>query len=432
MNSLWRIFWLELTSLVRSWTVLMLLAASLAWMFAMPRLVTGDGTVEGFRELFVSYGLGGVFTLLVIAILASATGSIASEREAKRLQLTEVRPVSAFAIAWGKMLALAAAAAFVLAFPCAVLVCSSEYAGIKCSHVFRPQLESPEEEAAKVYDAFMADPDTSPVIKRARKSTILRILAQRAKDHYQTVHTNSVASWTFPGFAEWAKANPSVEPSMRLRFATDFSQHSDVRGLVSASGFLGTVSNVTQTAVVIPMRREALASGGTGAATAKAAADVVSFANMGGNAVMLRPRQDVELLIPADAFAWNVLRSYVVMVAVLMLVAAIGVFLGAGLSRPVALFVAFVLLIVSEMSPSVIDQYPDQLESDAVDRIGLAMTRAVGRMSKPVSELSPISPLADNDCVEARDAAWAFAVDFCALPVAFSLLSAFLLRRKQE
>ena len=63
MNSLWRIFWLELTSLVRSWTVLMLLAASLAWMFAMPRLVTGDGTVEGFRELFVSYGLGGVFTI---------------------------------------------------------------------------------------------------------------------------------------------------------------------------------------------------------------------------------------------------------------------------------------------------------------------------------------------------------------------------------
>lgn len=422
MNSLWRIFWLELTSLVRSWTVLMLLAASLAWMFAMPRLVTGDGTAEGFRELFVSYGLGGVFTLLVVAVLASATGSIASEREAKRLQLTKVRPVSAFAIAWGRMLALAAVAAFVLAFPCAVLVCSAEYTGIRCSHVFRPQLESPEEEAAKMYDAFMADPDTSPAIKRARKSTILRILAQRAKDHYQTVHTNSVANWTFPGFTEWSKANPSVVPSMRFRFATDFSQHSDVHGSVSADGLLGTVSNVTQTAVVIPMRR----------AACNAVPDVVSFANTGGNAVMLRPRQDVELLIPADAFARNVLRSYVVMVAVLMLVAAVGVFLGAGLSRPVALFVAFVLLIVSEMSPSVIDQYPDQLESDAVDRIGLAMTRAVGRMSKPVSELSPISPLADNDCVEARDAAWAFAVDFCALPVAFALLSAFLLRRKQE
>ena len=424
MNSLWRIFWLELTALVRSWTVAILLVASLAWMAAMPHLVTGDGTDAGARELFVSYGLGGVFALLVIAILGSATGAIASEREAKRLQLTEVRPVSAFTIAWGKTLALSAVAAFVLAFPCAVLVCSSQYAGVRCSHVFRPKMVSPEEEAAKMYDVFMASPDTPANVKRAKKSIVLRILAQRAKDHYQTVNTNSVASWTFPGFSEWAKGNPEVEPSMRFKFAADFSQRADVHGAVSAEGFFGTVSNMTQTAVVIPMHRDAALWG--------RAADVVSFANHGKNAVMLRPRQDVELLIPADAFAWNVLRSYVVMVSVLALVAAFGVFLGAGLSRPVALFVAFVFLIVSEMSPSVIDQYPDQLESNAVDRIGLALTRAVGKVSKPVSELSPISPLADGDCVEARDAAWAFAVDFCVLPAAFALLSALLLRRKKS
>ena len=101
MTSLLRIFWLEVTALVRSWTALILLLASLGWMFAAKFLLVTDSTEEGAREMLVRYGLGGVFALLVVSVLATATGSIASEREAKRLQLTQVRPVSPFAIAWG-------------------------------------------------------------------------------------------------------------------------------------------------------------------------------------------------------------------------------------------------------------------------------------------------------------------------------------------
>ena len=108
MISLWRIFCLEVTALVRSWTALILLLASLGWIFAAKYLLVTDSTEEGAREMVVRYGLGGVFALLVVSVLSIATGCIASEREAKRLQLTQVRPVSPFAIAWGKFLALSA------------------------------------------------------------------------------------------------------------------------------------------------------------------------------------------------------------------------------------------------------------------------------------------------------------------------------------
>ena len=101
MISLWRIFWLEVVALVRSWTALMLLVASLGWMFAANFVLVTDATEEGKREMLVRYGLGGVFALLIVAVLASATRLIAPERESKRLQLTQVRPVSAFSIAWG-------------------------------------------------------------------------------------------------------------------------------------------------------------------------------------------------------------------------------------------------------------------------------------------------------------------------------------------
>ena len=420
MISLWRIFWLEVVSLVRSWTALMLLAASLGWMFAANFVLVTDATDAGKREMLVLYGLGGVFTLLVVAVLAAATGAIATERESKRLQLTQVRPVSPFAIAWGKFLALAAVAAAILAFPCATLLVSSEFSDRRCSHVYRPLLESPKEEALKMYDVYMADPETPPMVKKAKKPVVLRILEQRAKDHYQTVQTNETASWTFPGLYDWSNGNPFVEPAARLRLSNTYSMRDDVYGTILANGFFGIVSNITQTAVTVPLRLCQLEWNH----------DVLSFRNMGDKPVMLRPRQDVELLVPADSFAWNLLRSYVVMVSILALVAAFGVFLGAGLSRPVALFVAFVMLIVVEMGPSVIEQYPDSLETNAVDRFGLSIVRAVGTCAKPPSALSPLSRLAADDCVEPKDALGTFTADFLLAPLVLSLLAAFVMRRK--
>ena len=420
MISLWRIFWLEAVSLVRSWTALMLLVASLGWMFAANFVLVTDATDAGKREMLVLYGLGGVFALLVVAVLAAATGAIATERESKRLQLTQVRPVSPFAIAWGKFLALAAVAAAILALPCATLLVSSEFSDRRCSHVYRPLLESPKEEALKMYDVYMADPETPPMVKKAKKPVVLRILEQRAKDHYQTVQTNETASWTFPGLYDWSNGNPFVEPAARLRLSNTYSMRDDVYGTILANGFFGIVSNITQTAVTVPLRLCRLEWNH----------DVLSFRNMGDKPVMLRPRQDVELLVPADSFAWNLLRSYVVMVSILALVAAFGVFLGAGLSRPVALFVAFVMLIVVEMGPSVIEQYPDSLETNAVDRFGLSIVRAVGTCAKPPSALSPLSKLAADDCVEPKDALGTFAADFVLAPLVLSLLAAFVMRRK--
>ena len=420
MISLWRIFWLEAVSLVRSWTALMLLVASLGWMFAANFVLVTDATDEGKREMLVLYGLGGVFALLVVAVLAAATGAIATERESKRLQLTQVRPVSPFAIAWGKFLALAAVAAAILALPCATLLVSSEFSDRRCSHVYRPLLESPKEEALKMYDVYMADPETPPMVKKAKKPVVLRILEQRAKDHYQTVQTNETASWTFPGLYDWSNGNPFVEPAARLRLSNTYSMRDDVYGTILANGFFGIVSNITQTAVTVPLRLCQLEWNH----------DVLSFRNMGDKPVMLRPRQDVELLVPADSFAWNLLRSYVVMASILALVAAFGVFLGAGLSRPVALFVAFVMLIVVEMGPSVIEQYPDSLETNAVDRFGLSIVRAVGTCAKPPSALSPLSKLAADDSVEPKDALGTFAADFVLAPLVLSLLAAFVMRRK--
>ena len=147
---------------------------------------------------------------------------------------------------------------------------------------------------------------------------------------------------------------------------------------------------------------------------------------------MLRPRRDVELLTPADGFGWNLLRAYLELVAMLTLLISFGVFLGSALGRPVALFTAIAALLLSEMAPSVIEQYADELETDRVDAVGLAITRVAAGVTKPVSSLRPLEALSLDECVEPAEVTRVLAVDFVALPLLFALLAAFVMPRKQD
>ena len=148
--------------------------------------------------------------------------------------------------------------------------------------------------------------------------------------------------------------------------------------------------------------------------------------------MMLRPRKDINLLIPADAFWRNLLRAYVELVAILAFVVSAGLFLSAGLGRPVAMFVAFVTLIVSEMSPSVVAQYPDELETKLADRIGLHITRFAAEVTRPVSAAAPLEALAKDECVESEAALHLALADFIVVPLLLAFLSALILPRKQD
>ena len=208
--------------------------------------------------------------------------------------------------------------------------------------------------------------------------------------------------------------------SVRMRFTNQLEMRQEVQGVFRLGGLEGVVSNITQAVLTVPLS-------GTGKA-----AERLTFENNGQNALMLRPRRDLNLLVPADSFGRNLLRTFVTLVSVLALVVSFGVLLSSGLGRPVALFVAFVTLIVGEMSPSVIEQYPDELETNLTDRIGLAITRVAVHVTRPVSALSPLGALSRDECVEPRET-WQLAVtDLLVLPILLSLVSGFVIPRKQD
>lgn len=415
MGRLREVFTLELRALVRSHALTLLCAASVGWMLLLPHFLRGDGTAEGARELYIRFSLGGVFLLTVVCLLASATGSLARERAQKRLMLTLVRPVSAFAIVAGKALALVSAGGFVLGLACLVLACKTDLAR-PCDLALSPVLPSAREEAKLMYASYMQDPQTPEAVRQAPRAAVLRLLERRAVDHFQSVRTNETASWRFAIPAGTADGTPL---GVRMRFTNQFEMRQDVFGEFQIGDCRRTVSNITQAVVTVPLSR-----GRPG--------ETLSFVNRGKSALMLRPRRDIHLLVRADTFAGNLARAYVEMVAILALVVAGGLFLSAGLGRPVALFVAFMALALSEMSPSVIEQYPDELETDAVDRIGLVIARMVAEASQPLSAATPLEALSQDECIRRSEVARLALTDALLLPLLLACASAFVLRRKPE
>ena len=418
MKKFYEVFLLEIRALVRSKTVAMLVIAAVSWMLAFPHIVKGDGTAEGVRELTIRFSLGGVFALLVVALLASATGSLAKERVARRLQLTLVRPVRYAVVALGKILAHVVVGAVVLAAACIVMVFSQDMS-VPCNHVLSPLMPSPREEAVEMYGKYMADPMTPDAVRRAKKSTVLRLLENRAIDRYDTITTNSVAEWRFRGLEGLNGL------AVRMRFTNQMNMRQEVRGVFRLGNLEGVVSNVTQAVLTIPLRPKS--------GDVESLGDVrLMFENRGNSALMLRPRRDINILAVADSFGWNLLRAYLEMVFILSLVVSLGVILSAGLGRPVALFVAIVALIVGEMSPSVVEQYPDELETNVVDRIGLVITRFAASVTKPVSSLSPLGALSRDERIESRDVAWLALSDVVVAPFLAALLASLAMARKQE
>lgn len=414
MISFWRIFWLEFTSLVRSRALAILTAASVGWMLVMPFIIRTDGTAEGARELYVRYALGGVLLLLTVALVSSATASIARERAEKRLQLTLVRPVSGFSVALGKISALTAAGGAVLALSMTILGIETDASG-RCSHVLSPILVSPRVEAEAEYRRFMEDPETPDALRKAKKSAVMQILEQRAADRYESVATNSVASWRFPV----ADAASSCDVAVRMRFTAAYDRRLDVSGMFRLGERSAPVSDITRSVAVVPLK------GG-------AVSDVLEFRNNGTASLLLRPRQDIKLLVAADEMWWNLLRAWLVAVSALALFVSIGVLLGSALGRPVALFVAVVALIVGEMSPAVVERYPDPLGAGGLDRIGLVIAELVNVTVRPASSLMPVEALVHAECIEWSDVARSVLMNLAVAPVAASLIALFVLSRKKN
>lgn len=411
-------FILAWRALVRGHVLSLLLVATVLAHLLLPSLVRSDGTAAGWREMYIRAVTGATYAVTAVAVLACACGAFAQERERFRLSLTVVRPASAFGVACGKWLALCAVAAAAYALTAALTWVRMPETP-PCRHRTMPTLPPAVETARGMMADYLANPKTPEAVKKAPRAAVLRLLTNKERERYDVVRPGRHQAWPFP--AELARATNLV---VRVRFATQFDLRSPLAGTFTLGGLSAAVSNNTQSVIEVGLKGTG-ASGGSGDGTVD-----LRFENTGGEVVMLRPRRDLEILVPADSFGANLARGVVQMLVVTALLAAFGLFLSSALSRPVALFTAFVAVAVALMAPSVVLQFPDELETTLSNRVGLAVARAVHLLSATADEATPVSDLATGVCIEGRALFRGVLVNAILLPAGLLGLAALLVRRR--
>ena len=378
----WRAF-------LRGGTLASLFAATFITYKLMPMLVRTDGTEQGAMEMFVRAVTGGVYVFLLVSVLCAAAGFFASERQGNNLALFLVRPVSAFSGVFGIWTAFCAIASMVLVLSAFLTLAAVPSDGTDvCHHHIKPVLPPPEHAASKILDRFLEDPKTPEEIKKAPRATVLAFLASKEADRYEAIRHGGVLSWPFD-----AKVLESEKITVRIRFSTAMELRAPVEGKFVFGGWTASVTNNTQSTIDVPLAFDKSLSGKKGNSN-------LEFVNTGKETVMVRPRKDVEILVPGDAFRMNLLRASLVQFSLIALVAAFGLFLSSGLSRPVATFTALVAAAVVAMSPSVIDQYPNEFETTWTDKFGLAVSRTVQKTTSWIESPDPIGDLSGNKFVE--------------------------------
>ncbi len=437
-------FLLAWRTLVRGRFVPVLFAAVALVAALLPGLIRSDGTASGEREMYINALLGCATTIVSLAVLCAACSHVARARDEHRLALAAVRPVAAFRALVGVWLAYALAAAAVMAAISAYVYFRTPGGAAPCRHHVAPVMPSPMIAARAALAEFLADPNTPDAVRKAPRGAVLSLLASREADRYDSIPPGTRVEWKFP--AEWT-AKPGI--ALRVRFATQYEMRTDLKGEFSFGGYSAVISNNTQAILEVPLAsaHEGQASArkgqklrleggdsaegqsGDSAGKSSGAAEVM-FTNTGKETVMLRPRRDIFLLVPADSFAANMVRSLVVVLSGIALAAAFGLFLSSALSRPVAVFTALVSAAVIFMVPNVIDQFVDELGTPISDRIGLMLSRSVYALTSSISGATPIADLADDRCVEWSDVARAVLFNVLLLPAAFLGVAAFILRRK--
>lgn len=438
MRAFLQIVRLEFLAVVRSWSLGMLAALSVAWTLLLPYLVRGDGTAAGELQIYVHYALGGVCLLLTVTLAATAAGSLAKDRAAKRLALTSVRPIPYAVIALGRAVALTAVGALVLALAAVTMTgrlaaypksfaghaCAEERLDFSllrpCYHVLSPIMEkSARQEALEAYEKFRTDPATSNNVAGVDRAVALDILTQRAEERYDLVEAGQSAEWNFARVPSTA-----TRLAVRMKFSNRLETRDDLRGRFSLGDSAASVSNITQAVITVPLPRTADAN----------LAGALRFDNQSKGGVMLRPRKDLQLLYggPWDVFAVNLVYAYAASVAMMALVVSFALFLSACLNRSVAVFTAVVLLLAAEIAPSILDEHMEDQVGSVGDQIGMKITGLVARATRSIGSAHPIETLAGDECLETWDLLKTLSADLVLMPLVFAILAGLVIPKKPD
>lgn len=406
---------------IRSRVVLALLAILCLVIGLLPVTIKGDGTLEGYMHVMLSYTLGFVRFLLAVASLWAGCAAVSMDVEEKQIQTVLTKPVHPFTLWLGKWLGLVALNAALLLFAGAFI-----YTHLRIST--RPDTLLPEQRQMLNEQLMTARTVSTPQLPKfgATHRELLDQMEQqgqiqKSKDRRRAVSAlerqyvaerfsvppGETRVFTFPPLKH---RDSSQSAYLEYRFNVSEVGTPEVAGewmIFDEAGapiFREWVRHkpLTQRAIRIPA--EALPEDGP---------VKVHYRNAGAGATLFfDPTDSLDLLYTAGSFEMNFLRGLLVIWIYLAFISAVGVAAGSLFSMPVAAFCSVFLLLVTQMDNyihemagqgTIIDQWRDSGGIAALmDRGFVWVFRGLDVLVAPLQSPSVMSLLTDGRLVSWR------------------------------
>ncbi|MBQ9726696.1 MAG: hypothetical protein IJV65_04235 [Kiritimatiellae bacterium] len=450
-------FALGLRAPLRSKFVFALLALLGAAVLLLPIQLRGDGTDAGALRMLLTWTLGVAVSLLSVATLWAGCAAVSGDVEGKRHAGAAVSSARPFELWLGRWLGLAALDAAVLALVLLATFVQVRARGLgpdaTAVRAYLPlDPASFEEEAERVLEDAIARmppaarPDGDPARRAAMLESVRRDLAG---DSYLPLDPGRERRWRFelPWAGERRRLREGDRADFEFSFMSSYGDQQGVRGLLRL--LAGDGREIVRRDVTtddngffrIPLDTDAIVVALKGGGTLEAVFE--NAEGDGGAAVLLRHDRAARVSVPAGGLAGNLFVAFFALLALLSLLAALGLACGCALSFPVAAFAATALCAMVAVSGG--GAFADDADAHgghshgsgpgavvaAIQPCAKAVARALSSATEPFDRAEALDRLGDGVAVSARGALRALLLDGLVLPLLLGLLGAAALRGRE-
>jgi hypothetical protein len=373
MRSIWAVATNTIKQAIRMKVAAVFLILLLVLLPVMGFSATGDGTLKGRLQTFVSYGLSLTAILLSLLTIIISIYTVASDIEQRQIYTVITKPIRRFEFLLGKLLGVILLDIFLLGLFAVIIytitiytpkfVNTTDIERMQVKNEFftaRASLKVPPldvskevEETYKKLETTNGLPEGVPYEEIIARLTMQKQLAKRAAD------VGQILTWEFN----------NVEPLdeyMFIRFKYDVAVNPpDMQ--VYGRWIVGDYQNIkygteSETDIYDKLHKNSVRDFHEIVVPAKHIPEhgrlAVAFQNYPLNStVIFFPPDGIEVLYKADTFTGNFIRVAFLILCRLIFLACLGTFASTFLSFPVAILLCLVLFSTSCFSGFVIDSF---------------------------------------------------------------------------
>jgi len=406
MRSIWAVAVNTIRQAVRLKIAAVFIVLLLVLLPVMGLKMTGDGTLKGRIQVFISYGLSLTTLLLSLLTIFAAAYALTSDIKDKQVYTVLTKPIRRYQFILGKLLGVILLdAGLLLVFSAIIYVITiSLPTFIKADDAQLAQVRNefftaraslkPEEpdisyELDKAYETLKkagevpAGVDENPIARRNYRRELARRIGLRKRAaavgeemlwEFNNVKTSDPNQSLFVRFKYDVAVNP---PDMQIysRWIVGDVRQLRLGGLLETPLYSMDRKDLIRTFREFEVPARAVARDGFVA---------LAFINVPlNNTVVIFPLEDgLELLYKADSFTANFARAMLLVFVCLVFLAALAVFAGSFLSFPVAILLCLAVFTMASMSGFIAEAFGEGV-------IGANVSGVYYHTLKPLISLLP-------------------------------------------